>query len=213
MSYRLVLLDLDSTLIENEVIDLLAREAGVESKVKEITENAMAGRIDFASALIERVALLKGLPESVFSQLRREITFSKGADELIAFCKLNKIPIGAVSGGFDQAVVALGLREDLDFVRANNLEIEHGRLTGRIIGTIIDAHEKAVALKEFASRSNVPISETIAIGDGANDIEMIRAAGLGIAFKAKPALKEAADHEISHSLAELIPLLRTLSNS
>ena len=213
MSYRLVLLDLDSTLIENEVIDLLAREAGVESKVKEITENAMAGLIDFSSALIERVALLKGLPENTFQKLENEINFSKGADELIDFCKENKIPIGAVSGGFEQAVVALGLRRKLDFVRANNLEIEHGVLTGRIVGTIIDAHEKAVALKEFASQSNVPLSETVAIGDGANDIEMIRAAGLGIAFKAKPALKDAADHEISQSLAELIPLLRTLSSS
>jgi phosphoserine phosphatase len=213
MSYRLVLLDLDSTLIENEVIDLLAREAGVESKVKEITESAMAGLIDFSSALIERVALLKGLPENIFQKLKNEINFSKGADELIDFCKENKIPIGAVSGGFEQAVVALGLRRKLDFVRANNLEIEHGVLTGRIVGTIIDAHEKAVALKEFASQSNVPLSETVAIGDGANDIEMIRAAGLGIAFKAKPALKDAADHEISHSLAELIPLLRTLSSS
>ena len=213
MSYRLVLLDLDSTLIENEVIDLLAREAGVEFKVKEITKNAMAGKIDFASALIERVELLKGLPESIFAQLRSEITFSKGADELIAFCKLNKIPIGAVSGGFNQAVAALGLEEKLDFVRANNLEIQNGTLTGKITGTIIDAHEKAVALKEFASLSKVPLNETIAIGDGANDIEMIRAAGLGIAFKAKSALKDAADHEISHSLAELIPLLRTLSES
>jgi phosphoserine phosphatase len=208
MGYRLVLLDLDSTLIADEVIDLLAREAGQAKFVSQITEQAMAGEMDFAEALRKRVALLKDLPETVFQKLATEITFSEGANSLIDHCTANQIPIGAVSGGFEHAVAALGLRERLNFVRANRLEISNGKLTGRLSGPIIDAPAKARALLEFAAAFEIPISETIAIGDGANDIEMIKAAGLGIAFKGKPALREAADQEITHSLAELIPLLR-----
>lgn len=208
MTYRLVLLDLDSTLIQDEVIDLLAREAGRGSEVKEITDQAMAGKIDFVAALEKRVAFLSGLSISVFQKLAREIRYSDGALELIEFCKEKSIPIGAVSGGFKQAVTALGLPEKLDFIRANELEENDGILTGKLVGKIIDAHAKAEALLDFAALSEIPLAETIAIGDGANDIEMIRAAGLGIAYKAKPALRDAADKEISHSLTELIPLLR-----
>lgn len=208
MTYRLVLLDLDSTLIQDEVIDLLAQEAGRGNEVKEITDRAMAGEMDFVAALKKRVSYLSGLKVSTFEKLAREIQYSDGALELIEFCKGNGIPIGAVSGGFKQAVDALGLPEKLDFVRANELEEENGIITGRLVGRIIDAAAKAEALLDFAALTGVPLSETIAIGDGANDIEMIRTAGLGIAFKAKPALRDAADKEISHSLTELIPLLR-----
>ncbi|MEY2840913.1 MAG: Phosphoserine phosphatase [Actinomycetota bacterium] len=208
MTYRLVLLDLDSTLIQDEVIDLLAQEAGRGNEVKEITDRAMAGEMDFVEALKKRVSYLSGLKVSIFEKLAREIQYSDGAMELIEFCKSKRIPIGAVSGGFKQAVDALGLPQKLDFVRANELEEENGIITGRLVGRIIDAAAKAEALLDFAALTGVPLSETIAIGDGANDIEMIRTAGLGIAFKAKPALRDAADKEISHSLTELIPLLR-----
>lgn len=208
MTYRLVLLDLDSTLIQDEVIDLLAQEAGRGNEVKEITDRAMAGEMDFVAALKKRVSYLSGLKVSIFEKLAREIQYSDGALELIEFCKGKGIPIGAVSGGFKQAVDALGLPEKLDFVRVNELEEDDGIITGRLVGRIIDAAAKAEALLDFAALTGVPLSETIAIGDGANDIEMIRTAGLGIAFKAKPALRDAADKEISHSLTELIPLLR-----
>lgn len=208
MTYRLVLLDLDSTLIQDEVIDLLAREAGRGSEVREITERAMAGEMDFVAALQKRVSYLSGLSIKVFEKLAEEIRYSDGALELIEFCRSKAIPIGAVSGGFMQAVSALGLPTKLDFIRANQLEEKDGFLTGKLVGRIIDAAAKAEALLDFAALTQIPLAETIAIGDGANDIEMIRAAGLGIAYKAKPALRDAADKEISHSLTELIPLLR-----
>ena len=207
-NFDIALEELESTLIQDEVIDLLAREAGRGSEVKEITDQAMAGKIDFVAALEKRVSFLSGLSISVFQKLAREIRYSDGALELIEFCKEKGIPIGAVSGGFKQAVTALGLPEKLDFIRANELEENDGILTGKLVGKIIDAHAKAEALLDFAALSEIPLAETIAIGDGANDIEMIRAAGLGIAYKAKPALRDAADEEISHSLTELIPLLR-----
>lgn len=205
---KLVLFDVDSTLINEEVIDLLALKAGKGQQVAEITEAAMAGKLDFAQSLKARVALLKGLPETVIGEVKSEITLTNGALETIRELKaLGHIP-AVVSGGFTVVIEELLTRLGISEFRANNLGICDGRLTGEVEGLIIDRITKANTLVEFAARHQIPLEDTIAVGDGANDIEMIKRAGLGIAFCAKPALVEVADVSITtRDLREVLKFL------
>jgi phosphoserine phosphatase len=195
MSQRyLVVLDVDSTLIENEVIELLAAEAGSLDAVTRITDRAMRGELDFAESLRERVATLAGLPQTVFDEVRQLITVTRGVPELIAGVKAAGGHVGVVSGGFHEVLDPLAESLALDFWRANRLEIDaHGRLTGRVLGSIVDAAAKASALLEWAAATATPIDRTVAIGDGANDLKMMAEAGLSIAFNAKPIVREQAD--------------------
>jgi phosphoserine phosphatase len=195
MSQRyLVVLDVDSTLIENEVIELLAAEAGSLDAVARITDRAMRGELDFAESLRERVATLAGLPETVFDQVRQRITVTRGVPRLIASVKAAGGHVGVVSGGFHEVLDPLAESLALDFWRANRLEIDaNGRLTGRVLGSIVDAAAKASALLEWAAATATPIDRTVAIGDGANDLKMMAEAGLSIAFNAKPIVREQAD--------------------
>ena len=195
MSQRyLVVLDVDSTLIENEVIELLAAEAGSLEAVARITDRAMRGELDFAESLRERVATLAGLPQTVFYKVRQRITVTRGVPQLIAGVKAAGGHVGVVSGGFHEVLDPLAQHLKLDFWRANRLEIDaNGRLTGRVLGSIVDAAAKASALLEWAAATATPIDRTVAIGDGANDLKMMAEAGLSIAFNAKPIVREQAD--------------------
>ena len=190
---RLVLLDVDSTLIQEEVIELLANKAGAGAEVARITAAAMSGQIEFAAALDARVKLLTGLPETVLEEVRQEITLTAGARELIAALQKLGHQVGIVSGGFIDVIEPLAKELNIDFIRANKLEIIEGKLTGRLEGSVIDRAGKAQALRDFAKISDVEIAETVAIGDGANDIDMLKIAGIGIAFNAKPILQSVAD--------------------
>lgn len=194
---RLVLMDVDSTLIQQEVIELLAAKAGVEAQVREITQAAMRGELDFAQSLAARVALLEGLPVSVIEQVRSEISLTPGARTLVRTLQRLGHTVAVVTGGFIEVIEPLLNDLGIEFCRANSLEISNGLLTGKTIGTVIDRPAKAVALREFAALAGVDIEQTIAIGDGANDLDMITAAGLGIAFNAKPALRAAADSTVN----------------
>lgn len=189
----LVVLDVDSTLIENEVIELLASNAGSLERVTAITERAMRGELDFEQSLRERVATLAGLPESLFNEVRKQVTVTRGVPELIAGVKAAGGHVGVVSGGFHEILDPLAEHLQLDFWRANRLEVANGLLTGRVLGKVIDAAAKAQALIEWAEATQTPISQTVAIGDGANDLNMMEAAGLSIAFDAKPIVRERAD--------------------
>jgi phosphoserine phosphatase len=190
---RLVVLDVDSTLIRDEAIDVLAARAGVAEEVERITEQTTAGEIEFAEALRSRVALLRGLPESVLAEVRDELRLTPGARTLVRTLRRLGYLVGVVSGGFtyftDRFVEELGL----DFAAANELEIVDGAVTGRVLGPVIDRAGKAAALREFAEKYGVPLAQTVAIGDGANDIDMLEQAGLGVAFNAKAAARGAAD--------------------
>ena len=190
---RLVLLDVDSTLIQEEVIELLANKAGAGAEVARITAAAMSGQIEFAAALDARVKLLTGLPETVLEEVRQEITLTAGARELIAALQKLGHQVGIVSGGFIDVIEPLAKELNIDFIRANKLEIIEGKLTGRLEGSVIDRAGKAQALRDFAKISDVEIAETVAIGDGANDLDMLKTAGIGIAFNAKPILQSVAD--------------------
>lgn len=193
----LVVMDVDSTLIQNEVIDLLADEAGRLDEVAAITERAMRGEMDFQESLLARVSLLEGLPASVIDSVRARIQLTPGAR---TFCRtLHRLGyrIALVSGGFTQVIAPLAADLGVSEMRANTLEIIDGHLTGRVIGPIIDSAGKRQALEEFSVRHGIPRHRTIAVGDGANDIAMIEAAGLGVAFNAKPALKVAADTSVN----------------
>jgi phosphoserine phosphatase len=192
----LVVLDVDSTLIENEAIELLAAEAGSLELVAAVTERAMHGELDFAESLRERVATLAGLPESVFDTVRSQITVTTGATELISTVKKHGGLVGVVSGGFHELLDPVAATLGLDYWRANRLEIVGGKLTGRVLGDIVDAQAKADSLCEWAEETNTPLSQTVAIGDGANDLKMMAVAGLGIAFCAKPIVAEQADATI-----------------
>ena len=190
---RLVLLDMDSTLIEQEVIDLLAEYSGKSQIVSDITAKAMSGELDFKQALSARVELLAGLDESVIDQVRQKITLTKGAQQLITELHNLGHKVGVVSGGFIDVIEPILKDLEIDFYKANKLEIRDGKLTGNVVGRVIDGSEKLAALKEFADKEGINIQQTIAIGDGANDLEMIQAAGLGIAFNAKPKVAQSAD--------------------
>jgi phosphoserine phosphatase len=205
---RLVVLDVDSTLIRDEVIDLLAARAGVGGQVAAITEQAMAGELDFADSLRARVALLQGLPEAVLAEVRDGLQLTPGARTLVRTLRRLGYLVGVVSGGFsyftDRFVDELGL----DFAAANELEILDGVATGRVVGTVIDRAGKAAALREFAAKHGVPLAQTVAIGDGANDLRMMAEAGLSIAFNAKPRVRAEADLVIDRQdLAQVLPLL------
>ena len=195
---RLVLLDVDSTLIQQEVIDLLAKRTPHQAEVSRITDQAMRGELDFDQALRARVSLLKGLPESVIADVRSEISLSPGAKTLVRTLHHLGHKVGIVSGGFIDVIAPLADDLNLDFVLANKLEINQGKLTGNVLGEIINRKRKAQALRDFAKQEGVDITQTVAVGDGANDLDMIDLAGLGIAFNAKPVLRESADSSITN---------------
>jgi phosphoserine phosphatase len=194
---RLVVMDVDSTLVRGEAIDLLAARAGCAEQAAELTAAAMRGEVDFATALRERVAMLAGLDCTALDGVRAELQLAPGARTLIRTLRRLGYRCGIVSGGFTQFTDELAADLDLDFAVANTLEVSDGRLTGLLTGRVIDRAGKAQALREFAAEAGVPLSQTVAVGDGANDLDMIAAAGLGIAFNAKPAVREAADASLS----------------
>ena len=210
-SKRIVMLDMDSTLIEQEVINLLGQSAGQSNEIAQITEKAMAGDLDFKSALTKRVALLKGLDQESLHRVRDQITLTKGAKKLIEELHHQGHKVGVVSGGFIEVIEPILKSLKIDFYRANRLKIEKGLLTGDIDGPIIDSHAKRIALEDFATQEGISLEQTVAIGDGANDLEMIKAAGLGIAFNAKPKVAAAADTTISNQDLSTVLLLMGIS--
>lgn len=201
---RLVVFDVDSTLIQGEVIEMLAAHAGCEDEVREITEAAMRGEIDFGESLARRVACLAGVPESALDEVADSLTLMPGARTTVRTLKRLGFRCGVVSGGFTRIIERLAEDLDLDFYVANGLEVEDGKLTGRTEGDIIDREGKAAALRRFAADFDVPLAQCVAIGDGANDIDMLGAAGLGVAFNAKPALREVADTALSHPYLDVV---------
>ncbi|MEV5705453.1 phosphoserine phosphatase SerB [Actinoallomurus sp. NPDC052274] len=208
---RLIVMDVDSTLIQGEVIEFIAEHAGLEAKVAEITEAAMRGELDFEGALRERVAMLAGLDEGVLAQVRDRIEFSPGVRTLVRTLKRLDYKFAIVSGGFTQITDALAADLGIDYTAANVLEVENGKLTGRLVGPIVDRAGKAEALRRFAADAGVPISQTVAIGDGANDLDMLAAAGLGIAYNAKPVVREAADTALNVPYMDSIAFLLGIS--
>lgn len=190
---RLVVMDVDSTLIRDEVIELLAARTGHEAEVHQLTERAMRGELDFAGSLRERVNLLAGLPVSVLDEVRASVRLTPGARTLIATLRDLGLSIGLVSGGFIEVVAPLAAELGITYAHANRLEVADGRLTGRLEGGIVDRAAKAAKLREWAAAEGLPLSRTIAIGDGANDLDMLADAGLGIAFNAKPSVRARAD--------------------
>ena len=202
------MMDVDSTLIQQEVIELLADYAGVMPEVKTITEQAMSGELDFKQSLSKRVGLLEGLSEEIFQWLKPQIQLTPGVEELISTVHELGGKIGAVSGGFSQVLEPLANEIGLDYWMANSLEVRHGKLTGSLVGPVIDAEAKATALKNWAAESGISLQQTIAIGDGANDIQMLQCAGYAVAFRPKPVLKQYADLVIEeNSLISLIEKL------
>ena len=193
MKYRLILFDVDSTLIKQEVIDLLAEKSGHGREVQQITARAMKGEIDFSQALSKRVSLLEGLPESVFDEVLSQISFAEGFDELFSYLRKNGFLVGAVSGGFHNVLDKLFTQLQLDFLKANVLEVVDGRLTGKITSAPVDRMAKARALREFAALHNIELESTVAVGDGANDLDMIEIAGLGVSYMGKEILRQKAD--------------------
>ena len=189
----LLVSDVDSTFLTQEVIELVADHAGVRAEVEEITTAAMRGELDFAASLRARVALLEGLEESVLATVRSSLVPTPGALELIRRAKAAGWVTALVSGGFHEVIDELAAEAGIDHVRANRFEIADGRFTGRLSGPIIDGQAKRRTLEELAARHGVPVARIVAMGDGANDREMLGAAGTGIAFRAKPALREIAD--------------------
>ncbi len=189
---RLVILDMDSTLIREEVIDLLAQHAGVGEQVVEITERTMRGEIDFSQSLKERVGLLAGLSTNVFDQVRNEISLSKGAQEMVDTLHAHGHKVAVVSGGFENVIRPILVSLEIDFFRANQLEVDKDVLTGKTLGPVIDRAAKASYLRELSELLAIPLSRTVAVGDGANDLGMMEISGLSVAFNAKPIVKAAA---------------------
>jgi phosphoserine phosphatase len=204
-------LDCDSTTIQDEVIELLAEAAGSREQVAEVTERAMRGELDFAESLRERVATLAGTPESVFRDAYERVRPTPGIHELIDAVHGRGGKVGVVSGGFHEVLDPLAGDLRLDLWRANRLEVLDGVLTGRTVGPIIDAAAKAASLREWAEATGTPLSATVAIGDGANDLEMMAVAAIGVAFNGKPLVRERADVSIEGDLSLAIPLLERLS--
>lgn len=206
----LVVLDCDSTTIQDEVIELLADAAGTRTEVAEVTERAMRGELDFAESLRERVATLAGTPESVFADTYARVRLSPGIRQLIESVHRRGGKVGVVSGGFHEVLDPLAKDLGLDFWRANRLEVTDGALTGRTMGPVIDAKAKAQALTEWAGEANIPISATMTIGDGANDLDMMRVSAISVAYNAKPIVREHATVSIEGDLSLAIPLLDRL---
>jgi phosphoserine phosphatase len=210
---RLVVLDVDSTLVQGEGIDELAARAGVLDEVSQITAAAMHGKLDFSQSLLARVALLAGLPIAEVHQVRDALVLTPGARTLVRTLKRLGYAVGVVSGGFtvltDRFVDELGL----DFAAANVLEVVAGRLTGRVVGDVVDRAGKAAALRRFADQFGVPLSQTVAIGDGANDIDMLQQAGLGIAFNAKAALRETAEVSVNTPFLDAVLYILGISRT
>jgi phosphoserine phosphatase len=201
---RLVVFDVDSTLIQGEVVEMLAERAGHLAEVREITEAAMRGELDFADSLSRRVKLLAGLPESALTEVAGELDLMPGARTTVRTLRRLGFRCGAVSGGFTRVIEPLAEELGLDFVAANGLEVRDGRLTGRLSGPVVDRAGKAEALRRFAELYDVPPAQCVAVGDGANDIDMLAEAGLGIAFNAKPALREVADTSLSQPYLDVV---------
>lgn len=204
--------DVDSTLIENEAIDLLAELAGSGDEVSKITEQAMAGKLDFESSLRSRVATLSGMPVAALDTVRSRLTLTKGALELAEEIHRLDGRICAVSGGFSVLLGDVEAKLRLDGLRANELEVSDGKLTGQLAGAIIGPQQKRAALEDWCSQFEVPMGRTIAVGDGANDLEMLRVAGLGVAFDAKPLVRDQAAISMAvrdlNQLSGLLPRLR-----
>ena len=199
-------MDVDSTLITQEVVELLAEHAGSRAEVADITERAMRGELDFTESLRARVATLAGLPVQVFDAVLAEVVVTPGAVELLTELDRRGWPVGLVSGGFVEVVGPLADRLGIPRYHANALEVEHGALTGRVAGEVVDRAVKARTLREYAAEVGVPLERTVAIGDGANDLDMLAAAGFGIAFNAKPVVCAQADAEVHDRLDAVLDL-------
>jgi len=205
---RLVQLDVDSTFIQQEAIELLAVKAGVLEKVSAITDSAMRGELDFEQSLRARVSLLKGLPEAVLTEVQQEITLTDGAQDLVNTLHSKGHSVALVSGGFIDIIEPMIRSLSITYYKANKLEIVDGVLTGQLVGAVIDRAAKGAALREFSEASGVDMENTVAIGDGANDLDMMAIAGLSIAFNAKPIVVDAADLAINEpSLRSVIELI------
>lgn len=201
---RLVVFDVDSTLIQGEVIEMLGAHAGVEPEIREITEAAMRGELNFTESLEKRVSLLAGLPATAIDEVAASIELTPGARTTIRTLKRMGFRTGVVSGGFTQVIDGLVAELGLDFAVANELEIEDGKLTGKVIGDVVDRAGKAKVLRRYAAEYDIPLEQCVAVGDGANDIDMLSAAGMGVAFNAKPALREVADTALSHPYLDAV---------
>ena len=210
---RLLVMDVDSTLIQDEVIDLLAARAGCAGEVAKVTASAMRGDLDFAASLRERVALLAGLDESVLASVRAELRLTPGARTLIRTLKRLGYKCAIVSGGFTAVIEPLAQELGIDYIAANTLDIAGGKLTGRVLDPIIDKDGKTEALRRFAAMAGVPLSQTVAVGDGANDLGMIGAAGLGVAFNAKPIVRDQADTALNVPYLDAILYLLGISKN
>ncbi len=208
---RLVVMDVDSTLIAGEVIDMLAARAGCAEQVAKVTAATVRGELDFAASLAERVALLAGLDAAVLDQVRRELRLAPGARTLIRTLRMLGYRCGIVSGGFTQITDGLAAELGLDYAAANTLEVSGGKVTGQLAGPVVDRAGKAAALRRFAAEAGIPLSQTVAIGDGANDLDMIAAAGLGIAFNARQVVRDAADASVSVPYLDTVLYLLGLS--
>jgi phosphoserine phosphatase len=208
---RLIVMDVDSTLIQGEVIELLAEHAGCLEEVAKVTEAAMRGELDFEGSLRERVALLAGLDAAALDDVRAKVQLAAGARTMVRTLKRLDYKFAIVSGGFTQVTDALVADLGIDYSAANTLEIENGKLTGRVVGPVIDRAGKAAALERFAREAGIPISQTVAIGDGANDLDMLQAAGLGIAYNAKPVVRQAADTAVNVPYLDTILFLLGIS--
>lgn len=204
----LLVMDVDSTLVQEEVIDLLGDEAGVGQQVADITERAMRGELDFRQALEERVATLEGLPESIVDKVYARIHFNKNAKELVAELHARGYKVGLVSGGFHETVDRLAAEAGIDYVKANHLEVVDGVLTGKTYGDIVTKEIKVQKLRDWVAENELVLSQTIAMGDGANDLPMIHEAGIGIAFCAKPIVRQQAPYQINEpDLYKVIEIL------
>jgi phosphoserine phosphatase len=208
MARFLVVLDVDSTLIEDEVIELLAAEAGSAERVAEITFRAMNGELDFEQSLRERVSTLAGLPVSVFETVGSRVTVTRGVPDMITAVQDAGGRVAVVSGGFHEVIDPIAERLGLDHWRANRLEVSHGRLTGGLIPPVVDAEAKADALREWAAAAQLPLSQTVAVGDGANDLPMMAICGLAVGFDAKAPVRDLANVLLDErDLSMVLPLL------
>lgn len=208
---RLVVMDVDSTLVQGEVIEMLAAAAGCEAEVAAVTERAMRGEIEFAESLRARVALLEGLPTGALEDVRGALELAPGARTFVRTLRRLDYRLAVVSGGFTQVTDHLVSELGFDYSAANTLDIRDGRLTGRLVGDVLDRAGKAAALRRFARSAGVPLTQTVAIGDGANDLDMLAAAGMGIAYNAKPVVRVAADAALNVPYLDAILFLLGIS--